>query len=69
MGGASPLFECAVMEATMGIAPMYNGFADRRVSYFATWPFTYYYRQSIIFQLPPHFPGRGQFQSKYEAMA
>ena len=25
-------------EATMGFAPMYSGFADRRVSFFATWP-------------------------------
>lgn len=25
-------------EATMGLAPMNNGFADRRVSYFTTWP-------------------------------
>ena len=32
----------AIYEATMGFAPMYSGFADRRVSFFATWPLQSY---------------------------
>ena len=30
------------LEATMGFAPMDSGFADRSVSYFATWPYLNY---------------------------
>ena len=35
-----------------GIAPAYSGFADHRVSYFATWPLTDFILFFFFLQLP-----------------
>src|SRR3989344_7584661 len=34
----SPPGQFSISEATVGLAPTNNGFADRSVSYFTTWP-------------------------------
>ena len=39
-----------ILEAQMGFAPMNNGFADHRVSYFATAPHTNCYRQTTAWK-------------------